>query len=142
MPLTNSSYVGSFFKLTNQAEIGFECKTIEAVYDPSKTNLKKAIEEVCRQAQAAVDAGTKILVVSNRNISDNQVAIPSLLYTGAVQQFLVKNNTVLFNWTADAIASSGGSSLMMDAYCKVTAENNVFGFGDLGGVNNIKKCKV
>jgi len=56
-------------------------------------------------------------------------------------EFTVTNNTVLLNWTADAIASNGGSSLMMDAYCKVTAENNVFGFGDAGGVNNIKKCK-
>ena len=55
--------------------------------------------------------------------------------------FKVTNNTVLFNWAADAIASYGGSSLMVDAYCKVTAENNVFGFGDQGGVNNIKKCK-
>ena len=56
-------------------------------------------------------------------------------------EFTVTNNTVLFNWTADAIASYGGSSLMMDAYCKVVAENNVFGFGDAGGVNNVKKCK-
>ena len=56
-------------------------------------------------------------------------------------EFTVTNNTVLFNWTADGIASYGGSNLMMDAYCKVTAENNVFGFGDQGGVNNIKKCK-
>ena len=56
-------------------------------------------------------------------------------------EFLVKNNTVLFNWTADAIASSGGSNLMMDAYCKVVAEDNVFGFADQGGVNNIKICK-
>lgn len=56
-------------------------------------------------------------------------------------EFNVQNNTILFNWTNDAIASSGGSSLMVDAYCKVTAQNNVFGFGDQGGVNNVKKCK-
>ena len=56
-------------------------------------------------------------------------------------EFTVTNNTILFNWTNDAIASFGGSSLMMDAYCKVSASNNVFGFGDMGGVNNIKKCK-
>ena len=56
-------------------------------------------------------------------------------------QFIVRCNTVLFSWTYDGIASSGGSCLMVDAYCSVTAENNVFGFGDLGGVNNVKKCK-
>ncbi len=56
-------------------------------------------------------------------------------------EFVVRNNTILFNWTNDAIASVGGSSLMVDAYCAVVAENNVFGFGDAGGVNNIKLCK-
>jgi len=56
-------------------------------------------------------------------------------------QFTVRNNTVLFSWIYDGIASSGGSSLMMDAYCIVNAENNVFGFGDMGGVNNVKQCK-
>ncbi len=55
--------------------------------------------------------------------------------------FTVTHNTVLFSWTYDGIASFGGSSLMMDAYCRVTAENNVFGFGDQGGVNNVKICK-
>lgn len=55
-------------------------------------------------------------------------------------KFTVRNNTILFNWTNDAIASVGGSNLMMDASCEVLAENNVFGFGDAGGVNNVKKC--
>jgi hypothetical protein len=61
--------------------------------------------------------------------------------TQGMPEFTVRNNTILFNWTNDAIASSGGSSLMVDAYCKVEAENNVFGFGDAGGVNNVKLCK-
>ncbi len=56
-------------------------------------------------------------------------------------EFLVRNNTILFSWTYDGVATRGGSSLMMDTYTKVTAENNIFGFGDMGGVNNIKKCK-
>ena len=55
--------------------------------------------------------------------------------------FTVTNNTILFSWTYDGIAGYGGSSLMVDAYCEVNASNNVFGFGDMGGVNNVKKCK-
>ena len=56
-------------------------------------------------------------------------------------EFLVKNNTVLFSWTYDGIASYGGSGLMMDATCKIVAEDNVFAFGDVGGVNNVKANK-
>jgi hypothetical protein len=55
--------------------------------------------------------------------------------------YLIENNTILFNWKHDAIASYGGNSLMMDTSVNLTANNNIFGFGDFGGVNNIKLCK-
>lgn len=55
--------------------------------------------------------------------------------------FHVKNNTILFSWKHDAFASYGGNSIMMDSNTDVFASNNVFGFGDYGGVNNIKQCK-
>ena len=55
--------------------------------------------------------------------------------------YLIENNTILFSWKHDAIASYGGNSLMMDTSVNITANNNIFGFGDFGGVNNIKKCE-
>ncbi len=55
--------------------------------------------------------------------------------------YLIENNTILFSWKHDAIASYGGNSLMMDTSVNLTANNNIFGFGDFGGVNNIKKCE-
>jgi len=55
--------------------------------------------------------------------------------------YLIENNTILFNWKHDAIASYGGNSLMMDTSVNLTANNNIFGFGDFGGVNNIKLCE-
>ncbi|MBK8699178.1 MAG: right-handed parallel beta-helix repeat-containing protein [Saprospiraceae bacterium] len=54
----------------------------------------------------------------------------------------VKNNTILFTWKYDAISSFGGNSLMFDNALSLVAENNVFGFSDFGGVNNIKQCKT
>jgi len=55
--------------------------------------------------------------------------------------YLIENNTILFSWKHDAIASYGGNSLMMDTSVNITANGNIFGFGDFGGVNNIKKCE-
>jgi hypothetical protein len=55
--------------------------------------------------------------------------------------YLIENNTILFSWKHDAIASYGGNSLMMDTRVNITANNNIFGFGDFGGVNNIKLCE-
>ena len=55
--------------------------------------------------------------------------------------YLLRNNTILFSWKHDAIASFGGNSIMFDNALSIVAENNVFGFADFGGVNNVKQCK-
>ena len=59
-------------------------------------------------------------------------------YTGSdpnkVPKFLIKNNTSLFSWKHDAVASYGGNALALDQYLTATIENNVFGFGHMGGV--------
>ena len=56
--------------------------------------------------------------------------------------FRVINNTVLFTWKPDAIASNSGNALSMDTSIELVAEGNTFGFSDRGGVDNIKKCKT
>jgi hypothetical protein len=56
--------------------------------------------------------------------------------------YTIKNNTILFSWKHDAIASFGGNSIMFDNALSIVAENNVFGFADFGGVNNVKQCKL
>lgn len=58
-----------------------------------------------------------------------------------VPVFIIKNNTSLFNWKHDAIASYGGDAIALDQYIKATLENNVFGFGHMGGVYN-KGCPL
>lgn len=62
--------------------------------------------------------------------------------TTGLPSYYLKNNTILFAWKYDPIASYGGNSLMFDNSLTLVAENNVFGFSDFGGVNNIKQCKT
>lgn len=61
-------------------------------------------------------------------------------YTGSdaalMPQFLVSHNTVLFNWKHDPIASYGGNALALDQYLRAKVENNVLGFGHMGGILN------
>ena len=54
--------------------------------------------------------------------------------------FTISGNTILFSWKHDAIATYGGNALKLDNEVNVTATGNVFGFGDYGGVDNIKKA--
>ncbi len=54
----------------------------------------------------------------------------------ALPNFIIRHNTSLFNWKHDAIASYGGDALALDQNLKATLENNVFGFGHMGGIYN------
>ena len=81
-----------FYKLTNQKELGFDYGYVDATYDPSQSNLREALDRVCDDAKEAVEANKKILIISNRNINETRVPIPTLLAVGAVHQHLVKHN--------------------------------------------------
>jgi hypothetical protein len=56
-------------------------------------------------------------------------------------KFTVADNTVLFSWKYDPIATHGGSSLKMDGDTVVTATGNAFGFNDYYDVDNVKQSK-
>ncbi len=56
-------------------------------------------------------------------------------------KFHIARNTILFSWKHDAIGSYGGNALKFDTMIQATVSQNVFGFGDYGGVDNIKKAQ-
>ncbi|MFZ9886286.1 MAG: right-handed parallel beta-helix repeat-containing protein [Myxococcota bacterium] len=53
--------------------------------------------------------------------------------------FDIHHNTILFSWKHDAIATYGGNSIKADTDTIIRAKNNVLGFNDYGGIDNIKK---
>ncbi len=70
----------------------FHTKTIDITYPASEgaAGMEKALENIRQQAKNAVEGHFNILILSDRNISAQRVAIPSLLATSAVHQFLIK----------------------------------------------------
>ncbi len=61
-------------------------------------------------------------------------------YMGSDSQFLpsftIKNNTVLFTWKHDAIASYGGDALALDQNLVAEVKGNALGYGHMGGLYN------
>ena len=49
-------------------------------------------------------------------------------------KFQIKNNTSLFTWKHDPIASYGGDALALDKTLVATVENNAFAYGHMGGI--------
>lgn len=83
--LTNTDML----KIKRMKVNGFKVEVIPIIYYTS-TSLEKAIDRVCMEADRAFKDGANILVLSDRGVDENHVAIPSLLAISAVQQHLVK----------------------------------------------------
>lgn len=83
--LTNTDML----KIKNLNMRGFKAEVIPITYYTS-TSLEKAIDRVCMEADRAYKDGANILILSDRGVDENHVAIPSLLAISALQQHLVR----------------------------------------------------
>ncbi len=52
--------------------------------------LEQALERLCQEAEAAIRAGKEYLILSDRGVGREHVAIPALLATGAVHHHLIR----------------------------------------------------
>ncbi|MDE6852703.1 MAG: glutamate synthase large subunit, partial [Lachnospiraceae bacterium] len=75
-------------KIKSMDKEGFQCEEIPITYYKN-TSLKKAIDRMCLEADRAYREGTNILILTDRGVDENHVAIPSLLAVSAMQQHLV-----------------------------------------------------
>ncbi|TWU30267.1 glutamate synthase-related protein [Bythopirellula polymerisocia] len=71
---------------------GWKAKVIDITWPKSegKAGMVAALERICAKAEAAVDKGYSLVVLSDRQISADRVPLSSLLATGAVHHHLVK----------------------------------------------------
>ena len=83
--LTNTDLM----KIRDMKVEGFKVATISIVYYKN-TSLEKAVDRLFIEADRAYRDGANILILSDREVDDNHVAIPSLLAVSALQQYLVK----------------------------------------------------
>ncbi len=75
-------------KLKNMRENGFKVATIPMLYYKN-TSLKKAIRRLYIEADKAYKDGANVLILSDRGVDENHIAIPSLLAVSALHQHLV-----------------------------------------------------
>ena len=83
--LTNTDLL----KIKNMNVEGFKVETIPITYYKN-TSLEKAIDHLFVEVDRAHREGTNIVILSDRGVDENHVAIPSLLAVGAVQHYLVQ----------------------------------------------------
>ncbi len=73
---------------------GWKAKTIDITYPQvdEEVGLLVALDRICDEAVTAVADGYSLIVLSDRNIDVDQMAVSALLATGAVHQHLVKRH--------------------------------------------------
>jgi glutamate synthase (ferredoxin) len=76
-------------KIRNIDNPNFRVETISLLYY-KRTPLERAVERLFVACDRAYKEGANILILSDRGVDENHVAIPSLLAVSAVQQYLVR----------------------------------------------------
>ncbi len=70
----------------------FDTKTIDITYASAEgaAGLPGAVARLCERAEAAVAGGYNIIILSDRQVGPDRVAIPALLATAAVHHHLIR----------------------------------------------------
>jgi len=91
-PLINNDDLA---KLVEIEQDGFKATTLDALFpvDKGGAGLEKAIAALCKEADKAIKDGNNILVISDRNVTKEKAAIPTLLAMGGLHHHLVQKGT-------------------------------------------------
>ncbi len=76
-------------KIKAMKNSGFCVKTVSLLYYKN-TSLERALEQLFVKCDKAYSEGANIIVLSDRGVDENHVAIPSLLAVSAMEQYLIK----------------------------------------------------
>ncbi len=82
-------------KLRQVSHDVFDAATIDITWpiEEGPDGMEARLEAVCGEAARYVEAGANILILSDRNLGPERVAIPSLLAVAAVHHHLVRSGT-------------------------------------------------
>ena len=76
-------------KIREMNKEGFKTETVSLLYYKN-TSLEKALDKLFVNCDRAYRNGANILILSDRGVDENHVAIPSLLAVSAMEQYLIR----------------------------------------------------
>lgn len=87
-PVISNTY---FQVVRNLRYKGFSAANLNMHFNPSggADGLAEALDQLCRDAEKAVDEGKNYIILSDRGIDNNTAPIPSLMAVSAVHHYLI-----------------------------------------------------
>lgn len=91
-PILSNSELASLHHVDHR---GWRAKTVDITYarDSGEAGLADALQRINNETHAAIGEGYSLVILSDREINEDRVAISSLLAVGAVHQHLVKTHS-------------------------------------------------
>ena len=89
-PVLADEQISGIKSLGEDTEDTMSTAVVDITYDREKT-LKEAIEQIRENAATEIRNGADVVVLSDKQLSSDRVAVPSLLATGAVHHSLVRS---------------------------------------------------
>ncbi|WMT89344.1 glutamate synthase large subunit [Pelagibacterium sp. H642] len=91
-PILTNEDLEKIRALGDMADNQFHTATLDITYDASRgiAGMEAALEALCERAEQAVTNGYNIIILSDRLVSANRIAIPALLATAAVHHHLIR----------------------------------------------------
>jgi glutamate synthase (ferredoxin) len=68
----------------------FSTKRVSLLAEKSKFNLAREIQRICEQAADAIRAGNNLIILSDREVTSDQIAVPAVAAVGAVHNYLIQ----------------------------------------------------
>jgi len=92
-PILTNTDIERIRHIKDHTDGAFRTKTLDICYPASQgaAGMEAALSAVCTQAEDAVGEGYNILILSDRSMDIDHIAIPALLATSAVHHHLVGN---------------------------------------------------
>ncbi len=94
-PIIDNDELARLKQLAERPVRGFQSCILPILFSVAagETGLSEAMDELCRQADAAIHQGCNILILSDRGIDHDRAPIPSLLATAGLHHHLVRQGT-------------------------------------------------
>ena len=91
-PILTDSDLAKIRRINELVGEAFKTQTLDTTYPVADgaDGMGKALKRLCAEAHKAVEKGYNILILSDRKISCNRIAIPALLAVAAVHHHLIR----------------------------------------------------
>ena len=91
-PILSNGDLEKIRRIEDNSNGAFRAYSLPIVYPIGKgaAGMAKAIGNICKLAEAAVKAGHNIVILSDRAMDQDHIAVPSLLATAAVHHHLIR----------------------------------------------------